>query len=116
MSISDGVVLSKVDATIKTNHPNAVEDSQELEMFFDAAADAQVLLDERWNWKSSVGRAREQIEFDSGFGLGTLIAVTPAVPTITISDAARGIAAVPAMVRAYSVDYGTERYAVELAA
>jgi hypothetical protein len=116
LATNDGIVLSKLDATIKTNHPNADGDDQEIESFFDAQADAQVLLDERWAWKSAVGRAREMIEFDSGFNLGTTVAVTPAVPTITVTDEARGIIAQVAKVRAYSIDYNTERYAVELAA
>jgi hypothetical protein len=117
ISLNDGIVLSKLDATIKTNHPNA-EDAgdNEIEMFFDNSADAQVLLDERWNWKSSAGRAREQIELDSSFGLGTTVALTPAVPKFTITDDDRGINAVVCMARSYSIDYNSERYAVELAA
>lgn len=116
LSLNDGVVLSKVDATLKAEHPNAVSQDSELETFFDTAADAQVLLDERWQWKSSLGRAREMIEFDSGLNLGTSVAVTPAVPTITVTDEKRGIIAQVAKIRAYAIDYNTERYAVELAA
>jgi hypothetical protein len=52
ISLNDGVVLSKVDAAIKANHPNAEDaGSSEIEMFFDNAGDAQALLDERWNWE-----------------------------------------------------------------
>lgn len=113
--LNDGVVLSKVDTTIKTNHPNAEDDGDnEIEMFFDSSADAQVLLDERWNWKSTAGRPREQIELDSSFGLGTTVAIAPAVPKFTITDDDRGIAAVSCMTRAYSIDYNVERYAIEL--
>jgi hypothetical protein len=115
LSLNDGVLLSKADATVKTNHPHAISEDQEIESFFDTEADAQVLLDERWAWRSAAGRLREQIEIDSDFGLGTLFAVTPALPTVTLTDQNRGIAAVSAMVRAYAVDYNAERYAVELA-
>lgn len=116
LSLNDGVLLAKVDATLKANHPNAVSEDSELETFFDTAADAQVLVDERWAWKSAVGRAREMVEFDSSFNLGTTVPVTPAVPTMTLTDEARGIYAQSAKIRAYSIDYNTERYAVELAA
>ena len=116
LSLNDGVLLSKVDANIKASHPNATGDDNEVETFFDLAADAQVLLDERWNWKSAAGRPREQIEVDSDFGLGTTVAVTPALPKMKISDDTRTIPPTDAMVRAYSVDYNTDRYAVELAA
>lgn len=116
ISLNDGIVLSKIDAAIKANHPNAEDSGEnEIEMFFDNSADAQVLLDERWNWKSAAGRPREQIEIDSTFGLGTLIPVTPAVPRFTITDSDRGIAAALCMARSYSLDYNTDRYAVELA-
>lgn len=115
ISINDGFVLSKVDATTKANHPNAAGDDSEIESFFDNAVDAQVLLDERWAWKSAVGRAREQIEVDSDIGLGTTISVTPAVPTVTVIDEDRGLNTV-AMVRGYAIDYNTDRYGIELAA
>jgi len=115
LSLQDGVVLSKVDATIKTNHPNASDENVEIESFFDTAADAQVLLDERWAWKSAVGRPREQIEIDSSFDLGTTNPIAPTVPRITVTDEVRGINANALAVRAYSIDYQAERYAVELA-
>jgi hypothetical protein len=116
LSLNDGVLLSHADAAIKTAHPNAVGDDTEIESFFDDEADAQVLFDERWNWKSAAGRVRQMIEVASSFGLGTTVAVTPALPTITITDEIRAISNVVAMVRAYAIDYNTDRYAVELAA
>ena len=114
LSLNDGVVLSKADPAIKTTHPNAVGEEQEIESFFDTAADAQVLLDERWAYKSVAGRPHEQIEVNSSFGLGTQVALTPAVPRITLTDEDRGMAGVSTMVRAYAIDYNNERYAVEL--
>lgn len=114
LSVNDGVLLTKADPTIKDNNFNAVSDDNEIEAFFDDPVDAQVLLDERWNWKSVAGRPHEQIEFDSSLNLGTTVAVTPAAPTVTISDADRAILAVVTKVRGYAIDYTTERYAVEL--
>jgi hypothetical protein len=115
LALNEGVLLSQVDAQIKADHPNANGDENEIESFYDTAADAQAMLDERWNWKSAAGRPREQIEIDSSFNLGTVLAVTPAVPTITITDEDRAIEGAVCMVRAYAIDYTTERYAVELA-
>lgn len=114
ISLNDGVLLSRVDATVKANDPGATSDDSEIESFFDTAADAQVLLDERFNWKSVGGRPHDQVEFDSTLGLGTTQAITPAAPTITITDASRNIAATVAKIRAYAIDYTTERYAVEI--
>jgi hypothetical protein len=115
ISLNDGVVLSKIDSTIKSSHPNA-EDAggSEIEMFFDNPADAQVLLNERWDWRSVAGRPHEQVELDSSLGLGTVIPVTPAAPQFEITDAVRGIVSADCIVSAYSVDYNTERYAVEV--
>jgi hypothetical protein len=103
-----------VSAAIKTANPGAVSEDTEIESFFDTAADAQVLLDERFNWRSVGGRPFEQIEFDTSLGLGTLIAITPAAPTVTISDAKRNINAVVCKVRGYAIDFSTERFAVEI--
>ena len=114
LSLNDGVLLSKVDTALKDEHPNAVGEDNEIESFFDARADAQVLLDERWAWKSAVGRPRELLEFTTGFGLGTSVALTPALPRMTITDETRAILAASVIVRAYAVDYNSERYAAEL--
>ncbi len=56
LSTNDGVVLSKVDPTILANHPNAGSDDDEIESFFDTAANAQTMLDEL----EIVGRPRSR--------------------------------------------------------
>lgn len=113
-STVDGVVLTKVDPAIKALHMNAEDMDQEREMFFDDPADAQVLVDELWDWKSAAGRPREAAEVDASLGLGTVVPIAPAVPQFNIIDESRGID-MPAMVRAYAVDHNSDRYSVELA-
>lgn len=110
----DGVALSKVDVDLRAAHPNAVDlGDKEIEMFFDSEVDAQVLLDERWNWLKTAGRIHEAVEVESSFGLGTTKAVTPTIPTMTVIDAKRNLNAT-AKVRAFVADYTTERHSVEL--
>lgn len=114
LSLNDGVVLSKTDAALKADHPNAVSADTEIEMFFDTASDAQVLLDERWAWRSAPGRPKEQIELSADLGLGTTTPLTPALPTFTIADETRGIRGAVCAVRGFSIDHNTDRYAVEI--
>ncbi len=114
LSLNDGVVLSKVDANLKAQHPNAVSADSEIEMFFDEAADAQVLLDERWAWRSTPGRPKEQLELSSDLGIGTTIPLAPILPTFAINDEERGLRGHRCAVRGFSVDHTTDRYAVEL--
>lgn len=114
IALNDGVLLSRADPTIKAANYNAVSNDTEIESFFDLATDAQAVLDERWAWQSVAGRPREQVEVDSSFNLGTKIALAPKVPTITLTDTSRSIVGVACKVRAYAIDYNSERYAVEL--
>lgn len=114
MMTTDGIVLSRVDTALRAAQPNATDEGdQEIEMFFDSEADAGVLLDERWNWKKTVGRIHEAVEVDTGFGFGTLIAVAPAIPVLTVQDPSRNLNVV-AKVRAFAADYTTERYSIEV--
>lgn len=114
LALSDGVMLTRSDAAIRTLHPNAIDTGEtEREMFFDTAADADVLLDELWNWRKLAGRLHEAVEVDSSLGLGTTVPVAPTVPYMTVIDEDRAINA-QAKIRAFAVDYGTERYSVEL--
>lgn len=114
LSLNDGVVLSKLDAALKGNHPNAVSADSEIEMFFDNPADAQILLDERWAWRSAPGRPKEQLELAADLGLGTIVPLAPALPTYTINDETRGLRGAVCAVRGFSVDHNTDRYAVEV--
>lgn len=114
LSLNDGVLLSRADPAIKADHPNAVAEENEVESFFDTAEDAEVMLGERWDWRSRVGGLREQIEVDSSLNLGTTVPITPAAPQVKITDEDRGIIGQNCIVRAYAVDYTSERYAIEL--
>lgn len=110
----DGVVLSRVDTVLRAAFPDAVDmGDQEIEMFFDSPADADVVLTERWNWQKTAGRLHEAVEVEASLGLGTIVPLTPAVPQMTVVDEKRGIGAV-AKVRALASDYSTERHSVEL--
>src|SRR4051812_25184486 len=114
MMTSDGVALSRVDSALRTAQPNASdENGTEREYFFDTQADTDAMIDEYWNWRKTPGRVHEAVETDSGFGLGTTVAVSPAIPQFTVVDDGRGINAL-ARVRAFAVDYTKERYSVEL--
>jgi hypothetical protein len=113
----DGVVLSRVDTAIRAADPAAVDlGDREIEMFFDFAADGDIVLDERWNLQKQRGRFHEAVEFEIGaLPLGTFVALTPALPTINVTDRARSISVVP-RTRAYVNDYQTERSSIELLA
>lgn len=103
-----------VGAAILAVHIDAqnLVDTQ-IETFFDSATDAQVLLDEAWAILSTVNPASYGIEIDDTLGLGSSLAVTPTVPCFTIVDDVRGTTQV-ARVRAYTAEYGSDRFAVEM--
>lgn len=114
LSTSDGVVISRADPTLRQNHPNAVDQGDsEIEMFYDTAADGEAMLEERWQLVKSTNRFHEAIETDSSFGLGTTVPITPALPTISVTDEDRGIDGT-AVIRASAADYQAERYSLEL--
>jgi hypothetical protein len=114
MMTTDGVVISRVDAALRVAHPNAADEgSTEREYFFDDETDTAVMVDEYFNWRKAPGRPHEAVEFGAGLGLGTIVAVTPAVPQATVIDESRGIGSV-CKVRAFAVDHGKDRYSVEL--
>lgn len=114
MMTTDGVVMSRVDTALRTAHPNAQDEgNQEREYFFDSEADTNAMVDELWNWRKTPGRIHEAVEFDTATGLGTTIALTPAVPLATVVDETRGLN-VTARVRAFAADYTKERYSAEL--
>lgn len=111
---TDGVQLSRVDTSIRVADPNAVDEGgSEIEMFFDTDADAGTLLDERWNWRKTRNRIHEAVEVETGFGLGTTVAVVPAVPRMTVQDDSRNLNQT-VNIRAFAVDYTKERYSLEL--
>jgi hypothetical protein len=114
---NDGVVISTNTAAgnaIAAMHPDARDTGTgELEMFFDNAADAQVLLDEKFSYLSKVNPPHEMIEVEDSMGFGTTIALTPAVPSVRIVDPGQRLDVV-VRVRAYSQDMETDRFAVEV--
>lgn len=113
-STVDGVALSRVDPALRAANPDAVDEgSSEIEMFFDDPADADVLLDERWNWRKQIARPHEAVEVEETLGLGTTQAIVPTIPQFTIRDASRGIDA-QVKARAFVADHRVDRYSVEL--
>ncbi len=111
---NDGIVISRVDAALKANFP-AAEDrgSDEIEMFFRFQADAEAMVDERWNVLKQISRPHEGVEISTDLGLGVTIAVTPRVPKFTVIDAGRGLNAA-LNVRAFVQDGTTDRFSIEL--
>lgn len=110
----DGIVVSRVDATIKTNFPNAEDLGQsEIEMFFRLEADADAMLEEKWAIFSSASRPHEGVELEDSLGLGTTIAISPRVPRFQTVDEERGMN-VSLAARAYVQDMTTDRYSIEL--
>lgn len=113
-STVDGVALSRVDAALRAEHPDAIDDgSAEIEMFFDDPVDADLLLEERWTWRKQVGRIHEAVEVSDSLGLGTTVPVVPAVPQFQVRDAKRLIDTT-AKTRAFVADHQADRYSVEL--
>ena len=111
---SDGVVLTREDLNLRSSQPDAKDTGQgEVEMFFDSAADAQLVLNERWQLLSRVSAVHEGIEVRDDIGLGTTIPYTPNVPCFTIIDETRDIETV-ARTRAIVYEAATDQYSVEV--
>jgi hypothetical protein len=110
---TDGKVITSSNAPLKAAHPEAEDIVEEIEMFFDTEADAQVLLDEKLVLRSRLGGLHEGVEVDESLGLGTTVPIAPTVPCYRFVDAMRGIDRV-ARVRAFAYESGTDRYSVEL--
>lgn len=112
---NDGVVLISRDTAIRDAYPGAVDGgSDEIVLFFDAAADGQVILEERFALLSMITRPHEAVETDDGLDLGRSITVVPRIPHFFLIDPSRALAARTAL-RAYSFDHNSDRYALELA-
>jgi hypothetical protein len=110
---SDGVLLTRTRLATKTNDPNAQDTGErELEMFFDSAAHAGIVLDELFNFVGTIGRVHEGIELEDSVGLGTTIPIVPNAPQATLVDESRRMFA-GAIVRAYGFDGAVDRYAIE---
>ena len=111
---NDGIVISRVDDAIKAKYPNAEDfGTSEIEMFFRNQADADAMLDEKWNALKVANRVHEGVEITQDLGLGTTIQLSPVVPRLQTIDESRGIDASLA-VRAFVQDMTTDRYSIEL--
>ena len=112
------LVVSPIDPAISQAIAGTFVDAQdgtetEIEHFFDAEADCQALLDETFSIVSRIAPAYLALELDDTLGLGTAIPIAPLVPTARLVDERTGLDRV-VRVRAYAVDYGTDRYSIEV--
>jgi len=104
-AVSAAIAAAHIDAR------NGIDD--EIEMFYDVAADAQTALNEIFGYLSQVNPAYLAVELEDTLSLGTDIPLAPRIPTITVADVDAGVS-LPLRVRAFSAEMGTDRYAVEL--
>ena len=102
---SQAIAAAHIDARNGINN--------EIEMFYDTAADTQAALDEIFALLSQVNPAYLAVELDETIGLGSSIALAPRVPTIGVVDLAAGVM-LGLRVRAFASEMGTDRFAVEL--
>lgn len=110
----DGIVVTSQNSAIKTLIHDAKDlGENEIEMFFDDPADAQVMLDEKFAILSTIGPLHEGIEVEDRIGIGTAIPYTPAVPSFTVVDDSRNLNAVGRL-RAFVEDRHTDRFSIEL--
>lgn len=114
---NDGVVITAPDPTTSStiraifpDAPGSIDDV--IESFCDNAADAQVLLNEKFSYVGALP-VHEQVEVETDLGLGSTIPVTPQVPSFRVIDEGRGLNVV-ARVIVYAKNFTTDRYAVEV--
>lgn len=118
---TDGIVVTSpadpaVAEAIAAAHIDARSgEDREIEMFYDSAADAQAMLDERFSYLSKVNPAHIGIEVEEALDMGGAIALTPSVPTFQVVDSVLGVN-VAARTRAYAHDMNTDRFSVEVLA
>lgn len=110
----DGLVVTSQNLGLKAAHREAVDrGSEEIEMFFDTAADAQAMLDEKLTLLSKVNPLHEGVEVDETLAIGVTIPISPVVPNFRFIDEDREIDVV-ARARAFAYETGSDRYSVEL--
>jgi hypothetical protein len=86
--------------------------AQPREGFFDATADAQVLLDELAAQLTS-NRVREAIETDTPFSLGQSLPLTPTIPRARAIDQSTGFDRTM-FIKGVSIDLGSSRNSIEV--
>jgi len=113
---TDGIVITSptdpaVTAAILAEHVDALDGAgEEIEMFFDDPADAQIMLDEKFTYLRQAVIVHEGIEVDETVDLAEDAAT---IPSVRVIDAMRGIDQV-VRVRAYAQDMGADRFSVEV--
>lgn len=115
---NDGVVVASPDKAtsdaLKAAHIDAQDGgSNEIEMFWNDPAHAQIMLDERFSYVGQLDPLHEGIEVEESLLLGTDVPIAPTVPCFTIVDDTRGIDAL-VRTRAYASDLATDRCSVEI--
>lgn len=110
----DGLVITSENLALKAAHQEAINlGDEEIEMFFDTAADGQAMLDEKLALRSKINPLHEGVEVEESLGIGVSIAISPVVPNFRFIDEAREIDKV-ARTRAFAYETGSDRYSVEL--
>jgi hypothetical protein len=113
---SDGVIVTSLDAALKTAHPEAEDDGNEvIDMFFDSTTHAQVVLTERFALLSQINAPHEAVVVEESLGLGSTVPLTPSTPCFRVVDDERGIDAV-LRTRAYAYEAGSDQFSIELMA
>lgn len=110
----DGLVVTSQNLALKAAHREALDlGSEEIEMFYDSAADAQAMLDEKLALRSKINPLHEGVEVEETLAIGVSIPISPVVPNFRYIDEAREIDKV-ARTRAFAYETGSDRYSVEL--
>lgn len=116
---TDGVVITSpavpaVGEAIKAAHIDAEDgDGSEIEMFYDSAADAQIMLDEKFVLRSKINPLHAGIEVEETLGIGVIIPISPVVPSFRCIDDSSEIDRV-ARLRAFAYETGSDRYSIEV--
>lgn len=108
---SDGLLLTRTDQPTRDRYRAAQE--MELETFFVSDAGGKAMLEERFALLAMPTRLHEAIEISDNLGLGTSEPVAPRIPAFDVVDESRALAG-RGVIRAYTFDHNTDRYAVEL--
>lgn len=113
---NDGVVVTSANAAILTAHSEAEDRGEDvIEMFFESAADALTVLNERFGLLSQINGLHEAAVVDEALGLGSSILITPTTPCFRVIDESRGIDTT-LRTRAYAYEAGADQYSIELMA
>lgn len=112
-SVRESEFARSSNSTVLVNNPDADDGyASPRESFFDATADAQVLLDETANILMSP-RYHIGVETDTPFKIGSTIALWPSIPRARVVD--RDIELDKTMlIKAVAIDLHVDRNSIEL--